>query len=346
MAVRIALAGAGLIGRAHAARLRASPTATLAAIADPAPAAAALAGELGVPHFAALAPMLDAIRPDGAIIATPNARHVPDGLACVERGVPALIEKPIADDVAGGARLVEAAESARVPLLVGHHHRHNPIIARARAIVRGGGLGRVATVAGFTTFLKPDPYFDAGPWRREKGGGPVLINLIHGIDDLRFIVGEIASVQAAVSSAIRGFPVEDSAIALLRFEGGALGTFVLSDAAAAPWSWEMSAGENAAFPQHGEDSYRIAGTEGALALPSLRRWRYEGERSWLVPLAVASEAVERADPLVRQLEHFVAVIRGEATPLVSGRDGLGTLAATLAVLDAASSGVKRRLAPR
>ena len=170
----------------------------------------------------------------------------------------------------------------------------------------------------------------------------MLINLIHGIDDLRFVVGEIEGVQAFVSSAIRGFAVEDSAVALLRFAGGALGTFTLSDVAAAPWSWEMSSRENEAYPQLGEDCYLIGGTEGALAVPSLRRWRYEGERSWMAPLAVATETVEPADPLARQIEHFVAVIRGEAPPLVSGRDALGTLAATLAVREAAAAGAERR----
>ena len=336
--VRIALAGAGLIGRAHAARLRESPAAALAALADPAPAAAALAAELGVPHFATLEAMLDAARPDGVILATPNAMHVEGGLACVARGVPALVEKPIADTVADAERLVAAGERAGIPLLVGHHHRHNPIIARARELVRGGALGRVVTAAGFTTFLKPEPYFAAGPWRREKGGGPVLINLIHGIDDLRFVVGEIDGVQAVTSNAVRGFAVEDSAVALLRFEGGALGTFTLSDTAAAPWSWEMGSRENPAYPHIGEDCYLIGGTEGALAVPSLRRWRYRGERSWMAPLSVETETVAPADPLARQIAHFAAVIRGEAEPLVSGRDALRTLAATLAVHEAAAAG--------
>ena len=256
--------------------------------------------------FRALAPMLDAIRPDGAIVATPNACHVPDGLACIERGVPALIEKPIADDVAGGARLVEAAERAGVALLVGHHHRHNPIIARARELVRAAarsGASRRSPAS--PRFLKPDPYFVAGPWRREKGGGPVLINLIHGIDDLRFIVGEIAGragVRVERDPRLRGrgqrgrpccaSPAARSGPSRSRRRRRRRG------------AGKMSSGENTAFPQHGEDRYRSAAPRARSALPSLRRWRYEGERSWLVPLAVATETVERADPLARQIEHF------------------------------------------
>jgi predicted dehydrogenase len=341
--LRIAIAGAGLIGRAHVARITASTECVLAAIADPSDAAAVLAAELKVPHFATLEEMLDTARPDGVILATPNAAHVPNALRAVARGIPALVEKPIADTVEDGEKLVAAAETARVPLLVGHHRRHNPMLAAARAAIAKGELGRIATVTALVQFLKPDPYFDVA-WRREAGGGPVLINLIHAIDDLRFLVGEIAALQAFASNALRGFPVEDSAVVNLRFANGALGTITLSDAAAAPWSYELTARENAAYPPSGEDCYFVSGTHGALAIPSLRTWRYAGERSWNAPLAKDTLAVTPADPLMRQLAHFCAVIRGDAEPLVSGRDALRTLAATVGILQAAGNGMTLRLA--
>ena len=332
MSLNLGIAGAGLIGRAHVERMRRSGECRLAAIADPAPEAAAYAGSLGVAHYADLDVMLAAERLDGVIVATPNAAHAPNALSCIGRGLPVLIEKPLAETLANAERIVEAAERARVPVLVGHHRRHNPILQQARDIVRSGGIGRVATVAAFAAFLKPDPYFDMA-WRREPGGGPVLINLIHLIDDLRFLLGEIAEIKAIGSNAIRGFPVEDSAAAVLRFESGALGTIALSDAAAAPWSWELTAGENPAYPQQPEDCYLIAGTAGSLAVPSLRRWRYEGERSWTAPLTMERTDRPLADPLDRQLAHFCQVIRGEAEPIIDGRDAFRTLAATLRLRD-------------
>lgn len=344
-ALRIVVTGAGMIGRTHIAALRQSPDAVLAAIADPAPAGRQLADEHAVPHFADHAAMLDAIRPDGAVIATPNALHVAMGLACVARGVATLVEKPIADTVAAAATLVDAAARAGVPLLVGHHRRYNPVIEAARSAVRGGRIGRVTAVTALSLFQKPDVYFDMA-WRREPGGGPVLINLIHNIDDLRFICGEIASVQALTAHAARGLPVEDTAAVAFGFVDGALGTALVSDAVAAPWAWELTSGENPFFPPpHDEPCYLIAGTEGSLAVPQLALWRYPGAKGWQAPLARERLAAVPADSYIRQLAHFCRVVRGQEAPRIDGADGARTLAVVEAVHRAAATGRPVELAP-
>ena len=139
---RLAVIGAGAIGRMHVERARTHAQVDVVAIADPSPAAEQFARAEGLRGFADYATMLDAVRPDGAIVATPNATHVEVGLACIARGVPALIEKPVSDSVAAAAELGRAAREAGVPLLVGHHRRHNPILRRAREIVRSGRLGK------------------------------------------------------------------------------------------------------------------------------------------------------------------------------------------------------------
>lgn len=206
--VRIAVAGAGMIGQAHVRRILDEPAAKLAAIVDPSPQAQALAAELQVPHLADLDEALRTIRPDGVVIATPNRLHVPQGLVAVAAGVPMLLEKPIADELAAADELVAAAEARAVPILVGHHRRHSPLVQRARAVVEGGRLGRIVAVSGLCLFRKPQPYFEgAGAWRTQPGGGVVLINLIHVIDDLRNICGDIVAVQAVASNATRGFAV-------------------------------------------------------------------------------------------------------------------------------------------
>lgn len=331
---RIALIGAGAIGRTHLRAATETPGLAIIGIADPNPAAQALAAEFGVawqPDYRAL---LDSAEPDGAIVATPNALHVPIALDCIARGIAVLVEKPVADTLDQAKRLADAATAARVPVLVGHHRRHNPIIRRARELVRGGALGRLVSGSVLSLFLKSPGYFDI-PWRRQpEGGGPILINMIHEIDLVRYVCGEIIQVQAVTANAVRGFAVEDTAAVILTLEGGALVTITLSDTAVSPWSWDLSAGESLSLFNAGADSHFLAGTEGALTLPTLTHWRYPGAKGWEHPLARETIAITRANPYAVQLQHFAAVIRGEATPVTSVDDAARTLAATLAARQA------------
>lgn len=334
--VRIAVAGAGLIGRRHAEAIGIAQGATLAAIIDPDPAARGFAASLGVAHFADLADLPQGSA-DGVILATPNSLHVDGGLTCIAAGLPVLVEKPIATDTAAAARLVSAAEAAGVPLLTGHHRRHNPLIAAAKALIAGGAIGVPVSVHGMFWLKKPDDYFDT-PWRRQPGAGPVFTNLIHDVDLMRHLVGEVVAVQAAVANTQRGHAVEETAVVTLEFAGGALGTMNVSDTIPAPWSWELTAAENPAYPQTGEACYQIGGSLGALDLPRVRLWRHDGRQSWWDPISARIAAHPAGDPLVLQIEHFVRVIRDGEAPLVSGREGLRTLAVIEAVLSAAREG--------
>jgi len=287
--------------------------------------------------------MLDTARPDGVVIATPNQLHVPAGLACVARKVPVLVEKPVADTVVAALELVETAERAGVPVLVGHHRRHNPIMRKGAELIEGGAIGRPIAATAFWLSRKPDDYFNV-TWRRAAGGGPVLINAIHDIDCLRMLLGEIESVQAFTAHEARGFPVEDTAAAALRFESGVLGTLIVSDAVSAPWSWEWGSRENPFYPHEPEDCFLIAGTTGSLAIPSLEhRWHKAGE-GWGDPLTARRVPVTPADPYIEQMRNFAQVIRGEATPVLSGRGGTLTLAATLAIARSAAEGRPVRIA--
>jgi predicted dehydrogenase len=278
------------------------------------------------------------------VIATPNQLHVPNGLTAVQAGVPMLLEKPVSGDVESAMQLVAAAEAAGVSILVGHHRRHSPLIQRAREIVESGRLGQVTAVTGLCLFQKPDRgYFDGpGAWRSQLGGGVVLINLIHVVDDLRNICGDMVSVQGAESNAARGFPVEDTAAMILRFASGALGTLAISDAAAAPWSWELTSGENKAYPHTDQFCYLVAGTKGSLTVPRLDLWSHEGD-GWWTPIRAERSIVPEQDPLTLQIRHFCAVIRGEITPLLDGRGGTRTLETTLALKRAAETGDVVRL---
>lgn len=337
--MKIAVAGAGAIGRAHAALIARNDICALAAIADPTDEARTFAERLGVPWFPDPDALLAGAPVDAAIVATPNQTHLPVSLAFIERGIPVLVEKPIASTVAEAEALTLAAAQAGVPVLVGHHRRHNPIIRKARDMVADGSLGRLTSASVLSTFLKPDGYFELA-WRRQPGGGPILINLIHEIDLIRFVCGEVESVQAVTSDKVRGFEVEDTAAIILRLANGTLVTINLSDTVTAPWSWDISSRESSLYPPLPApvNSHYLCGTAGSLTLPGLDYWRYDGKAGWHEPLSRETIAITKADPYEEQLRHLCRVARGEEAPLISAADGTRTLRATLAVHEAARMG--------
>ncbi|MEM7427968.1 MAG: Gfo/Idh/MocA family oxidoreductase [Pseudomonadota bacterium] len=335
--IDLLVAGAGLVGRRHVEAVGAVEGVRVTMIADPSADARIFAGEAGAAWAPSLEAALADIRPDGIVLATPNQLHVEDGLRAVAAGIPCLIEKPIATSASEGQELVDAAARAGVPLLVGHHRRHNPLMAAAKQAIDEGQLGDIVTSHGMFWLFKPDDYFDA-PWRRAQGAGPVFVNLIHDIDLLSWLVGSITEVQARTSNRTRGHQIEDTAAILLTFENGALGTFSVSDTVVAPWSWELTAGENPVYPHTAEPCYWIGGTHGSLDLPQNRIWRHDGARSWWEPIVHSSIPSEPADPLLRQIENFRDVILGEAEPVVSGEAGLSALRVIEAVHASAYSG--------
>ncbi len=335
--IDLVVVGAGLIGRRHVEIIEKVDGVHVSAIADPSPDARAFAETKDLPWVPCLADAVDERRPAGVILATPNTLHVEDGLRAIEAGIPCLVEKPLATTSDEGGQLVQASDEARVPLLVGHHRRHNPLAAAAKRSIDEGDLGQITAVHGMFWLFKPDDYFDA-EWRRQPGAGPIFVNLIHDIDLLCWLVGDIVEVQAQTSNAVRQNPIEETAAILLRFSNGALGTFSVSDTVVAPWSWELTAGENPVYPNTSEACYWIGGTHGALELPQNRLWKHDGKRSWWEPISHSTIESNPADPLIRQIENFRDVINGAAQPVVPGKAGLRALRVIEAIHKSAESG--------
>jgi predicted dehydrogenase len=345
--LKIAIAGAGVIGRAHMAVLAQNPNCQLCAIADPSGAAQQLSQALDIAWFATLDELLTQAQPDGVIVSTPNALHVPQALHCIEKGLPVLLEKPIAHTVADAQRLVQVVQNLQAKVLIGHHRAHSPIMRETKTLIDSGRLGRLVGVLGSAMFYKPDSYFNEAPWRSQTGGGPVLINLIHEIHSLRMLCGEIVEVQAMTSNAVRGFAVEDTASISFRFASGVLGSFLLSDTSASARSWEQTSQENKAYASYDdEDCYVIAGTLGSLAVPSMRLKTFakNDDRSWFKPFDCNVVALQREDPLKLQIAHFLNVVQGKTVPLVSALDGLQNLLVVDAISRAIASQQTIRLA--
>lgn len=335
--LHIGVVGAGFMGRQHIAFIRAASGAALAAIADP------VLPDVGLecPTYGDTAGMLEAEQLDAVIIANPNALHVDTAIECLAAGVAVLLEKPVAMDYAESRRLVDTVARLDGRLLVGHHRRHHPAVARARTAIRDGELGQVVAVSGLWSARKEDAYFTETPWHRRPGAGVTHINVVHDLDLLRHLCGEVAEIQAMQSSHARGLEVEDTVSLNIRFESGAVGGFLASDAGVSPWGWDQATEETLAFPFLPDGvAYRIVGTRAALSVPNLAKYGYGPSVSadWHSPLSRTYLPVAPRGSFQAQLDHFLDVARGEAEPLVSAEDASRTLALVEAAALAARTG--------
>jgi len=336
--VTIGVIGAGLIGRKHLRKISEQPDYDLVGIADV--NVDAVAGEFPKTRvFADYRKLLDEARPQAAIIASPNQLHAETGIECARRGIHILIEKPVTDTLRTAAALMAEVRKGGIKSLVGHHRRHHLQVRTLKALLGEGRIGDVVGVSAIWATHKPADYFEIAPWRTEPGGGPILLNLIHEIDFLRFTVGEITAVESVVSNRQRGFAVEDTAAALIEFESGALGTFFISDNAVSPWTTEQGVGESPEFPFSGQSNYRFMGRRGAIEFPELVQWTQAGgAQDWNQPIQAQRIHAPTIDAFAAQLVHFRDVVRGTVPSLQPVEDGARTLVATLAIAEAAAEG--------
>lgn len=329
----IAVIGTGLIGRKHIELIAANPKLRLRATVNPSGAPHDLADSYDVPNFTSCREMLRSVPVGGAIVASPNETHADIAVELITEGIPVLVEKPIAGCVEDGQRILAAAEAHSVPVLMGHHRRYNPLIAEMRSIIDSRRLGSLVAFSGTWSVYKPDPYYQAA-WRTGPTGGPVMINLIHEIDYLHAMVGRITSVGAMQGPKRRRHVGEETIGVLLQFEQGVIGSIVLSDSAASPWSWEQATGENdPTFPMNQQSPYRFIFERGAVEFPSLKIWS-QGEPNWNFGFFIENENRLQSpmrDAFARQIDHFFEVATGKTQPVVTARDGLDALNTACAV---------------
>jgi predicted dehydrogenase len=303
--------------------------------------------ELGATYYRDYEEMIGRERLQGVIIATPNHLHATMGIACAERGLHLLVEKPITPNLADADRLLEAAKRNDVRILVGHQRRFNARVEKARDVVRGGELGTLVGATITWALLKPAEYFE-GPfaWRRNKGGGPILINLIHEIDNLRYICGEIDEVFAVTSNKVRSFSVEDTAAVSFRFGNGAVGTAFVSDCVPSLSAYEATTGENPLIPHDFGNCYHFFGTEASLLFPQMKKLFYAdpARLGWHHPITEQGVKVAHDDdPYVKEFRHFAKVISGDEAPRISAEDARRTLEVTLAIQRSGETGQPVRL---
>ena len=312
---RILVVGGGLIGSRHVRAVSAHPQCKLVGLADP-----DMSIQTEVPRFESMTEVTDPV--DGVIIATPTHLHATHGKEAAARGWHILIEKPVASSLQDAQDLENTLRATQVRSLVGHHRRYHASVQQLKSCLAEGLIGAVVNVSLLWAMRKPDAYFE-GNWRT-AGGSPVMINLVHDIDLLRFVIGEITQTAALRGASLRGTDRIESGAIALAFRNGATGTISFADTTPSPWGFEAGTGENPNIGETGQDMMWITGTKGAISFPSMTVW---AGTEW--GTAASRTPFERArntkTPLEAQLDHFIEVMGG-ADPLIDVADATRTLA--------------------
>src|SRR5215212_2580094 len=233
--LRFGILGCGVIGPHHARAIAGLEGAELVAVADHGlDPAEELAGVYGCGSYASLAEMLSNEDLDAVCICTPSGMHADDAIAALEAGKHVVIEKPVDVTLKAVDRLIEVHRATGGRVAVISQHRFDASTRAVYEAVTSGEFGRLTSGSAELRWWRSQSYYDSGGWRGtwELDGGGVLINqAIHSIDLLQWLMGPVLEVTAYTGLlAHERIEVEDTAVAILKFACGALGTIVATTA--------------------------------------------------------------------------------------------------------------------
>ena len=331
--VRIALVGCGRISRNHFDAIAKVPELQLVSVADTDVSRATREGETyGVPAFASLEAMLDAVPSDLVAICTPSGLHPQHGMYAAGRGRHVLTEKPMAISLAGADDLVNACDVAGVHLFVVKQNRLNPAIQLLKRAVDKERFGRIYMANTTVRWTRPQEYYDQESWRGtwEFDGGAMMNQASHYVDLMQWLVGPVESVMAKTATQARRIEAEDSGVAVLKFRSGALGVIEVNVLT---------------YPRNIEGSITILGEKGSVkvggtAVNRVEHWQFESydDDDKLV------DATATNPPSVYGFGHegyyrnVLPVLRGAARADTDGRAGRKSLELILGIYESAKTG--------
>lgn len=335
----IGIVGAGVISATHAAAVATLPNARISAVTDADPSRAhAFAAEHGAAAEASLAALLARDDVDVVAVCVPSGLHAEIGAQAAAAGKHLIVEKPIDVSLAAADQLIAAAETAGVALTVISQHRFDPGLIRLRELADGGRLGRLLLGEASTKWFRSQGYYDSAAWRGTwaMDGGSLLNQGIHYVDLLSWFMGPVAEVSAVCVTANHEIEVEDTALAVVRFGSGAVGTITSS---------------TVVFPGFAQ-RLEISGTggtaiieDGVLAHLGLRteapdpglRGSHEPVGTALPDAAAQAAAIGVASHAA-QIADLLAAVQQGRPPAVTGADGRTTLEIICAVYESARTG--------
>jgi predicted dehydrogenase len=315
--VRIGVVGVGSVGFHHARILADTQGVVMAGVHDVRDARAReVAGALGVPLWASLDQLLDTC--DGLVVAVPTSAHEEVAVAALSRGIPVLVEKPLAPSLESADRILAAASRGGAFVQTGHVERFNPAVVAA------------------IRWLDTPRFFEShrmAPFSPRSTDVPVVLDLmIHDVDLVMSLVGRPVKEVAAAGVRVLSGSV-DIANARLVFEGGAVANLTASRV-----STERLR-KLRIFQSSGYLSLDLAAGAGHFLRlrppPEGGRGRGADDAGGAGSLADIVDRIplvgDGAESLRRQLEDFREAVRGASAPAVGGHDGRAALAVALAI---------------
>lgn len=231
--IGVAIVGTGLIARFHAQAVNASTKLRLAVAVNPIEGQGEpFAAEFGVPLIRDYDEALS--RPDVGmvLVATPSGAHDDAVLAAARHRKPVLVEKPLTISSERADRLIAACAETGTPLGGIFQTRFTEDFRKLREVVESGSLGRITFVRVDVPWWREDSYY-AGTWHGTwsmDGGGALINQAIHMIDWLTALMPPVTDVKSFTATLAHPMEAEDTAAAVLRFEGGALGAIYATTA--------------------------------------------------------------------------------------------------------------------
>jgi len=226
--LKVAVIGLGDVSGIHLEAIRNSSEAELVAVCDIDESRKEAAPDVN--FYTDYLEMLDKEDLNCVHVCLPHYLHFPVTKACVEKGIHVYLEKPMTKDVYEGVELVEfCRKHPNVKVCVSLQNRFNDPFVEMQRIIDSEELGKVVGIKGLVVWNRPKAYYDVKPWRglmKYAGGGVMINQAIHTMDQMQVIGGEIESIRGTVDQLVNyGYEVEDTATAHIRFKSGATGVF-------------------------------------------------------------------------------------------------------------------------
>ncbi len=332
--VRTALIGCGKVGQIHAEALRDLPESELVGVCDrDAGRAASYAARFGTRAFTDVPTLLKKASPHAIVVCTPHPLHAEPVIQAARAGVSALVEKPLAASLADCDAMLEASRAAGTKLGVISQRRMYEAVQRMKSAIDAGKIGR-PVLGVFEMFSWRDQaYYQSDPWRGKwatEGGGVLVNQSPHQLDLLQWFMGEIDEITGDWANLNHPFvEVEDTALAMVRFKNGGLGSIVTSlSQRPGIYTKVHIHGSNGASV--GVETDRgatfIAGVSKIAEPPLNDLWTIPGEENLLAKFQEDDRtrfanvnATSHYHAL--QIQDFLQAVRDDRPPLVTGEDG-------------------------